>query len=71
MLVFTLTYLVGEESYKDFICGVVCSNGYKVYSAGSERNKVKEKKGTAYNPITNRLKIRSCLLYINFEFFFQ
>lgn len=31
---------------------------------------VREKKGTAYNPITNGLKIRSCLLYINFGFFF-
>lgn len=32
---------------------------------------VREKKRTAYNPITNRLKIRSCFLYINFEIFFS
>lgn len=32
---------------------------------------VREEKGTVYNPITNRLKIRSCLLYINFEILFS
>lgn len=32
---------------------------------------VMEKNGIAYNPITNRFKIRSCLLYINSGNFFQ